>query len=86
MKNKDDQRRNEHDCPGPVRPLSPALQGNPVRNGGNLSRAIPRWQGILFLVGVLLISTPDGVEIENLSASILMAIAFVPYGMQIIAK
>jgi hypothetical protein len=50
------------------------------------SRAIPRWQGILFLVGVLFIGTPDGVEIVNLSASILMAIAFVPYGMQIIAK
>jgi hypothetical protein len=49
------------------------------------SRAIPRWQGVLFLVGVLFIGTPDGVEIINLSAAILMAIAFVTYGVQIIA-
>jgi hypothetical protein len=47
---------------------------------------IPRWQSILFLVGVLLVGTPDGLEIINLSASIMMAIAFVPYGIQIIAK
>ena len=50
------------------------------------SRAIPRWQGILFLVGVLFIGTPDGVEIVNLSAAILIAIAFVPYGIRIIAN
>jgi hypothetical protein len=49
------------------------------------AKAISRWQGILFLVGVLFIGTPDGVEIVNLSAAILMAIAFVPYGVQIIA-
>jgi hypothetical protein len=50
------------------------------------SRAIPRWQGILFLVGVLFVGTPDGVEIVNLSAAILMAIALVPYGVQLIAN
>jgi|WetSurMetagenome_2_1015567.scaffolds.fasta_scaffold175033_2 hypothetical protein len=50
------------------------------------SRAIPRWQGVLFLMGVLFIGAPDGVEIVNLSAAILMAIAFVPYGIQIIAR
>jgi hypothetical protein len=33
-----------------------------------------------------LTATTDGLEIINLSASILMAIAFVPYGIQIIAK
>jgi hypothetical protein len=48
------------------------------------SRAIPRWQSILFLIGVLFVGTPDGVEIINLSASALMAIAFVPYGIQIV--
>jgi hypothetical protein len=32
------------------------------------------------------VGTPDGLEIINLSASILMAIALVPYGIQIIAK
>jgi len=47
---------------------------------------IPSWQSLLFLIGVLLVGTPDGLEIINLSASILMAIAFVPYGIQLIAK
>jgi hypothetical protein len=48
------------------------------------TKTFPRWQGILFLIGVLLVGTPDGLEILNLSASVLMAIAFVPYGIQII--
>jgi hypothetical protein len=50
-----------------------------LRSGG-----IPRWQSLLFLVGVLLIGTPDGVEMVNLTASILLSIAFVPYGIKII--
>ncbi len=50
------------------------------------TQVIPRWQSLLFLIGVLLVATPDGLEIINLSASILMAIACVPYGIQIIAK
>ena len=48
------------------------------------TNTFPGWQSILFLIGVLLVSTPDGLEIINLTASILMAIAFVPYGIQII--
>jgi len=44
----------------------------------------PRWQSLLLLVGVLLIATPDGVEVVNLTASVLLTIAFVPYGVQII--
>jgi hypothetical protein len=44
------------------------------------------WQSVLFLIGVLLVGTPDGLEIINLSASIMMAIALVPYGIQIIVK
>jgi hypothetical protein len=44
----------------------------------------PRWQSSLFLIGVLLVAVPDGLEIINLSASILMAAALVPYGIQII--
>jgi hypothetical protein len=48
------------------------------------SKCLPRRQSLLFLIGVLLIGTPDGVEIINLTASILMAIAFVPYGIQLI--
>jgi hypothetical protein len=46
---------------------------------------LPLWQSALFLVGVLLIATPDGLEIVNLSASILMAAALIPYGIQLIA-
>jgi len=49
------------------------------------TRAMPRWQSGLFLIGVLLVGTPDGVEIVNLIASMLMAIALVPYGVHIIA-
>jgi hypothetical protein len=48
------------------------------------TKALPRWQSILFLIGVLLIATPDGVEIINLTASILLAIACVPYGLQML--
>jgi len=48
------------------------------------SQTLPRWQGILFLVGVLFVGTPDGAEIINLTAAILLAVAFVPYGIQIV--
>jgi hypothetical protein len=48
------------------------------------SRVFPRWGGVLFLIGVLFIGFPDGAEIINLTASILMAIALIPYGIQII--
>ena len=50
------------------------------------THTFPRWQGILFLTGVLLVGFPDGVEMIKSSASILMAVACVPYGIQIIAK
>ena len=50
------------------------------------TKTFPRRQSILFLIGVLLVSTPDGLEIINLTASILMAIALVPYGLQIVKK
>jgi hypothetical protein len=50
------------------------------------SQTLPRWQSILFLIGVLLVGTPDGVEIVNLIAAILLAVAFVPYGIQIIGN
>ena len=48
------------------------------------SESLARWQSLLFLVGVLLIATPDGVEIINLTASVLLTIAFVPYGIHLI--
>lgn len=45
------------------------------------TQAVHRWQSVLFLVGVLFIATPDGVEIVNLAASVLLAVAFAPYGI-----
>lgn len=50
------------------------------------TRMLPRWQGGLFLVGVLLVGTPDGCEMINLTASICMAIAFIPYGVRMAVK
>ena len=50
-----------------------------------ITHTLSPWQSLLFLGGVLLVAVPDGLEIINLSASILMAIALVPYGIQIIA-
>jgi hypothetical protein len=50
------------------------------------TETLPRWQSILFIIGVLLVGTPDGLEIINLAASIVMAIAFVPYGIKIIVN
>ena len=44
--------------------------------------SIARWQSLLFLLGVFLIATPDGVEIVNLMAAVLMSVALVPYGIQ----
>jgi hypothetical protein len=50
------------------------------------SNSMAKWQSILFLIGVLFIGTPDGVEIINLFAAILMAIALMPYGFKLIAN
>jgi len=49
------------------------------------AHALPRGEIILFLIGVLFVGTPDGLEIVNLSASVLMAVAMVPYGIRLIA-
>jgi hypothetical protein len=48
------------------------------------TRSLRRWQGVLFFIGVLFVGTPDGVEIVNLSASVLMAAAMIPYGVALI--
>ena len=50
------------------------------------SRILATWQSTLFLVGVIFIGTPDGVEIINLVAAVLMAIACVPYGIKLAAN
>ena len=48
------------------------------------THALPRWQAVPFLVGVLLVGTPDGLEIVNLTASVLMAVVLIPYGARLI--
>ena len=48
------------------------------------SKSIARWQSLLLLIGVLLIGIPDGVELVNFTASVLLTIAFVPYGIKIL--
>ncbi|MCX5841998.1 MAG: hypothetical protein NTY16_11235 [Deltaproteobacteria bacterium] len=50
------------------------------------TKALPRWQSALFLMGVLFVGFPDGAEIINLTASILMAVALFPYGMRMVAN
>lgn len=49
------------------------------------ARALPRGESILFLIGALFVGTPDGMEIINLGASLLMSAAMVPYGIRLIA-
>jgi hypothetical protein len=49
------------------------------------TRALPRWQVVLFLIGVLFVGFPDGAEVINLTASIMMSVALVPYGVQMLA-
>jgi hypothetical protein len=46
--------------------------------------SLRRWQSILFLLGVLMIGTPDGVEIVNLTAAVMLSVAFIPYGIKLI--
>ena len=49
------------------------------------ARTFPRWQLGLLFVGVLFIGFPDGAEIINLTAAVLMAAAMVPYGVRLMA-
>lgn len=46
--------------------------------------SLPRWQSFLFLLGVLFIGTPDGVELVNLTAALLLSVAFIPYGISLV--
>lgn len=48
------------------------------------SSSMPKWQSMFFLIGVIFIGTPDGVEIINLTAAILVSIACIPYGFGLI--
>lgn len=46
------------------------------------TNAIPSWQAIILLAGTLLLAAPDGFEIISLLASVLLAVALIPYGLQ----
>jgi hypothetical protein len=50
------------------------------------TRSLPLWQGILFLIGAMFIGFPDGMEIINLSAAILMSVSLFPYGVKLIKE
>ena len=47
------------------------------------TKVLPRWQGGLFLLSLFFVGFPDGAEIINLSAAIIMAVALVPYGVRL---
>ena len=50
------------------------------------SGATPPWVAVLLLVGVLLIGFPDGAEIVNLGAAVIMAAGLVPFGLAMIIE
>lgn len=63
-------------------PIGVAIQtGAMIRH-----KVLPQWQLWLLLIGVLLIGFPDGAEIINLTAAILMAAAMVPYGVRLMSS
>ena len=67
-------------CGMALLPIGFAIQAIGLMQG----QVLPIWQCVLFLVGVIFVAVPDGVEIINTSASVLMAVAMVPYGIQLI--
>ncbi len=50
-----------------------------------VTSAFSTWVAVLLLVGVLLIGFPDGAEIVNLSAAVVMSAGLVPFGLSMIA-
>lgn len=63
----------------PLLPIGFAIQGV----GLYIARAVPRWQSTLAIIGSLLLANPD-IDLIGLVASVILAIAFVPFGIQII--
>jgi hypothetical protein len=51
-----------------------------------VSGATSPWVAVLLLVGVLLIGFPDGAEIVNLGAALIMAAGLVPFGLAMILE
>ena len=66
----------------PLLPLGFMLQGI----GLYLSRAIPRWQSVSLIVAMVLLGVSAAVDIDlfGLIASAILAIALVPFGVQLI--
>jgi len=50
------------------------------------TNVIPRWQSALLLMSIWMLGWPDGEEIIALTGSILLSVALVPYGIQIIKE
>jgi hypothetical protein len=50
------------------------------------AKVLPRWQLGLLLVSLLFIGFPDGAEIVNLTAALLMTAAMFPYGVQLVRR
>ena len=49
------------------------------------TKVVPRWQSVLLFIGIWLLGAPpDGLEIVSLGGAILLTVALVPYGMQLI--
>ena len=48
------------------------------------ARVLPRWQLVLLGASLLFIGFPDGAEIVNLAAGLLMTAAMVPHGVRLL--
>jgi hypothetical protein len=48
------------------------------------ARVLPRWQLGLLLASLLFVGFPDGAEIVNLTAALLMTAALLPYGVRLL--
>lgn len=48
------------------------------------SDALPAWQGIALLAGSLLLLVPDGLELISLTGCVLLAVAMIPTGVQLL--
>jgi hypothetical protein len=48
------------------------------------SDALPAWQGIALLLGSLMLMVPDGLEMVSLTGCVLLAVAMIPTGIQLL--
>jgi hypothetical protein len=50
------------------------------------AKVLPRWQPVLLLVSLPFIGFPDGAEIVNLGAALLMTATMLPYGVRLLRR